>query len=78
MTMETVYFYNDDEAIKKVLEKPEYEHIKKIELVADEGKTLTNGARQQKRAICNEDEVSNWQEIELPPEPKNDDEEISL
>ena len=78
MTTETIYFYNDGEVIKKVSEKPECEHLEKISLVADEGKTLSNGTRQQKRVICNADEVTNWQEVELPPIPENDEEEATI
>ena len=78
MTTEIVYFIKDGEAIKRLTEKPKTEHLEKTLLVADEGKTLENGTRQLKRVVCNADEVINWQEVELPTPPENDEEEATI
>lgn len=40
-------------------------YIRKIRLIADEGKELTNGSRTAKSIIVAEEEVSNWFEIDI-------------
>ena len=65
MTKEKIYTYL---GVNGTITSPVYLEgiysVKKIRLIADEGKILSNGDRRISSVIVQEDEVSNWAEID--------------
>ena len=75
MTTKTIYRYTDGIKLVDSPIKPQGDYTERIQLIADDGKVLTNGTI--KTGIINADlaDVGLWAEIDAPPEPADTDPE---